>query len=178
MPELGSTAQVPLLQAFQQLVELKESGRVLMDVHQAPSHERQYSETKDILETWRCAARALCVRVCTCAHVCHRARRRCCWQAVAPIMPRARMHACAWTSTRGTRRTLRNPTARCACRLRTPNEWDTLAHWQDVLMWRNHVYNVVIAAFAQMSEIAPQLHQMGYRDKAWSVNKLGHVAFK
>jgi transformation/transcription domain-associated protein len=45
-------------------------------------------------------------------------------------------------------------------------------------MWRNHVYNVVISAFNNMSEVAPQLHQMGYRDKAWSVNKLGHVAFK
>lgn len=41
---------------FQQLVELRESGKVLRDVH--PSHQqqgmdRQYSDTKDILETWR-----------------------------------------------------------------------------------------------------------------------------
>ena len=64
------------------------------------------------------------------------------------------------------------------CRLRTPNEWDSLVHWQDVLLWRNHIYNVVINAFNNFSEIAPQLHQMGYRDKAWSVNKLGHVAYK
>jgi len=64
------------------------------------------------------------------------------------------------------------------CRLRTPNEWDTLSHWQDVLLWRNHIYNVVINAFNTLSEIAPQLHQMGYRDKAWSVNKMGHIAYK
>jgi transformation/transcription domain-associated protein len=66
----------------------------------------------------------------------------------------------------------------CSCRLRTPNAWDSLVHWQDVLLWRNHIYNVVIGAFNSMQEIAPQLHQMGYRDKAWSVNKLGHIAFK
>lgn len=53
LPETGYLAQVPLLQVFQQLVELRESGRVLGDVHQPPTVERQYSETKDILETWR-----------------------------------------------------------------------------------------------------------------------------
>ena len=30
-------------------------------------------------------------------------------------------------------------------RLRLPNAWDPLLHWQDVLVWRNAVYNVVIA---------------------------------
>jgi transformation/transcription domain-associated protein len=30
-------------------------------------------------------------------------------------------------------------------RLRLPNEWDSLLHWQDVLVWRNTVYNVVIS---------------------------------
>lgn len=68
--------------------------------------------------------------------------------------------------------------AAAVTRLRTPNEWDTLLHWQDVLLWRNHIYNVVISAFNNMSDVNPQLHQMGYRDKAWSVNKLGHVAYK
>jgi transformation/transcription domain-associated protein len=53
MPEMGFTAQVPLLQTFQQLVELRESGRVLVDVHQQPSLDRQYSDTKDVLETWK-----------------------------------------------------------------------------------------------------------------------------
>ena len=60
--------------------------------------------------------------------------------------------------------------------LRTPNDWDSLLHWQDVLTWRNHIYNIVIGAFNRLSEVAPQLHQMGYRDKAWSVNKLGRAA--
>jgi transformation/transcription domain-associated protein len=40
-----------------------------------------------------------------------------------------------------------------------------------VLGWRNHIYNIVINAFKSMAEVAPNLHQLGYRDKAWSVNK-------
>ena len=56
-------AQVPLLQVFQQLVELRESGRVLSDVNQPPTVDRQYSDTKDILETWRCV---WCVLWCGC----------------------------------------------------------------------------------------------------------------
>ncbi|KAJ0977309.1 hypothetical protein J5N97_012783 [Dioscorea zingiberensis] len=38
-------------------------------------------------------------------------------------------------------------------RLRTPNEWDNLS-------------------------VCPQLHHLGYRDKAWNVNKLAHIARK
>lgn len=63
LPETGYLAQVPLLQVFQQLVELRESGRVLGDVHQPPTVDRQYSDTKDILETWRYSVqgRAYCL---------------------------------------------------------------------------------------------------------------------
>ena len=50
-------------------------------------------------------------------------------------------------------------------RLRTPNDWESLLHWQDVLVWRNQIYNIVINAFRNMAEIAPQLHQLGYKDK-------------
>lgn len=141
-------------------------------------------------------------------------------------------------------------------RLRLPNEWDPLLHWQDVLVWRNTVYNVVISvsrfdrgltrfdwamagillqntlhmylntctthmtisklltgiqvpphmhrmglpppqhtdtlsthtqmhttqhnylqAFNKI-QVPPHMHQMGYRDKAWSVNRLGTIAAK
>ena len=61
-------------------------------------------------------------------------------------------------------------------RLRSPNEWESMLHWQDVLVWRNQIYNIVINAFRNMIEVSPLLHQLGYRDKAWSVNKLGSVA--
>ena len=32
-------------------------------------------------------------------------------------------------------------------------------------MWRNHIYNIVINAFKNVADVAPQLHQLGYRDK-------------
>ena len=52
-------------------------------------------------------------------------------------------------------------------RLRTPNEWEQLTVWSDVLTWRNAIYNVIINAFKHMGELAPHLHQLGYKDKAW-----------
>lgn len=63
-------------------------------------------------------------------------------------------------------------------RLRLPNEWESLAHWGDVLIWRNHIYNIIINALNDFQELLPQLHQLGYRDKAWSVNQLGAAARK
>ena len=61
-------------------------------------------------------------------------------------------------------------------RLRTPDAADPLSAWADVLLWRNSVYNVVITAFKGLADAAPHLHQLGYRDKAWSVNRLASVA--
>jgi hypothetical protein len=55
LPDTGCAPQLALLQVFQQLVELRESGRVLTDVmNQQQRSDQQYSDTKDILETWRC----------------------------------------------------------------------------------------------------------------------------
>jgi hypothetical protein len=57
LPDTGCAPQLALLQVFQQLVELRESGRVLADVlPQQQRPDQQYGDTKDILETWRCAA--------------------------------------------------------------------------------------------------------------------------
>eukprot|EP00798_Chlamydomonas_sp_ICE-L_P011531 gene11531-34243_t len=61
-------------------------------------------------------------------------------------------------------------------RLRSPNEWESLLHWQDIIIWRNHVYDFVINAFRNMAELDPMMHQLGYKDKAWAVNKLGALA--
>lgn len=52
-----------------------------------------------------------------------------------------------------------NPTLR----LRTPNEWESLVHWQDVLVWRNQIYNIVINSFGSMTHLAANLHQLGYK---------------
>ena len=48
-------------------------------------------------------------------------------------------------------------------RLRTPNDWESLVHWQDVLVWRNQIYNIVINSFGSMRDMAPALHQLGYK---------------
>ncbi|KAG0495759.1 hypothetical protein HPP92_000450 [Vanilla planifolia] len=61
-------------------------------------------------------------------------------------------------------------------RLRTPNEWDNMTVWYDLLQWRNEIYNAVIDAFKDFGSTNPQLHHLGYRDKAWNVNKLAHIA--
>lgn len=48
----------------------------------------------------------------------------------------------------------------------------------DLLQWRNEMYNSVIEAFKDFGQTNPQLHHLGYRDKAWNVNKLAHIARK
>ncbi len=48
-------------------------------------------------------------------------------------------------------------------RLRTPNDWESLVHWQDVLVWRNQIYNIVINSFGSMRDMAPSLPQLGYK---------------
>ncbi|KAH7432383.1 hypothetical protein KP509_07G020000 [Ceratopteris richardii] len=128
LPEMVVQSHIPLLQQFQQLVELQESGRVLFEITngnkplggpaqlggvQTPGGA--YVELKEILETWKS---------------------------------------------------------------RIPNEWDDLTVWYDLMQWRNHMYNIVISAFKDFSATNPQLHQLGFRDKAWSVNKLAYVARK
>ncbi|KAK8653078.1 hypothetical protein V6N13_127093 [Hibiscus sabdariffa] len=124
LPEMSVHARVPLLQQFQQLVEVQESARILLDITNgsklsgnsvAGVHGNLYADLKDILETWR---------------------------------------------------------------LRTPNKWDNMSIWYDLLQWRNEMYNAVIDAFKEFSTTNPQLHHLGFRDKAWNVNKLARIARK
>jgi hypothetical protein len=45
------------------------------------------------------------------------------------------------------------------------------------MVWRNHIYDAVITIFqARQQDVGQMIHQMGYKDKAWAVNQLGHVA--
>ncbi|KAK9136460.1 hypothetical protein Syun_015790 [Stephania yunnanensis] len=124
LPEMSVQSRIPLLQQFQQLVEVQESARIIVDIangnkqlsgNSVGVHGGGYMELKDILETWR---------------------------------------------------------------LRTPNEWDNLSVWYDLFQWRNEMYNGVIEAFKDFGSTNPQLHHLGYRDKAWNVNKLAHIARK
>ena len=117
LPDIATRSHLPLLSLFQQLVELQESTRVLLElgmVQQQQQHH-SYSELKDILETWR---------------------------------------------------------------LRTPNFWDSLGQWHDLFQWRNHIHNIVISAFKTFQDQPHHMHQIGYRDKAWSINKLASIARK
>ncbi|KAI8019703.1 Transcription-associated protein 1 [Camellia lanceoleosa] len=124
LPEMSVHSRIPLLQQFQQLVEVQESARIIVDIANGNKlsgssvvgvHGDLYADLKDILETWR---------------------------------------------------------------LRTPNEWDNLTVWYDLLQWRNEMYNAVIEAFKDFGTSNSQLHHLGYRDKAWNVNKLAHIARK
>ncbi|GAB2282828.1 hypothetical protein Dimus_017364 [Dionaea muscipula] len=124
LPEMSVHARIPLLQQFQQLVEVQESVRVLADIANgnkqagtsaSGGHGGLYADLKDILETWR---------------------------------------------------------------LRTPNEWDNTTVWYDLLQWRNEMYNAVIEAFKDFGSTNTQLNHLGYRDKAWNINKLAHIARK
>ncbi|XP_010436242.1 PREDICTED: probable transcription-associated protein 1, partial [Camelina sativa] len=124
LPEMSLHARVPLLQQFQQLVEVQESSRIYVDItngSKVPGNAavggqgNHYADLKDILETWR---------------------------------------------------------------LRAPNEWDNMTIWYDMLQWRNEMYNVVIDAFKDFITSNTQLHHLGYRDKAWNVNKLARIARK
>ncbi|KAL5822462.1 hypothetical protein ACOSQ3_020378 [Xanthoceras sorbifolium] len=123
LPEMSVHSRIPLLQQFQQLVEVQESARILVDIANGNKHSANpvgvhgnlYADLKDILETWR---------------------------------------------------------------LRTPNEWDNMSVWCDLLQWRNEMYNSVIEAFKDFGTTNPQLNLLGYRDKAWNVNKLARIARK
>ncbi|XP_031107078.1 transformation/transcription domain-associated protein-like [Ipomoea triloba] len=124
LPDMSIHSRIPLLQQFQQLVEVQESSRIIIDIANGNKvsgnpvvgvHGAVYADLKDILETWR---------------------------------------------------------------LRTPNEWDNLSVWYDLFQWRNEMYNAVIDAFKDFSSTNSQLHHLGYRDKAWNVNRLAHIARK
>ncbi|KAF8410450.1 hypothetical protein HHK36_002979 [Tetracentron sinense] len=124
-PEMSVQSRIPLLQQFQQLVEVQESARLIVNIANgskqlagssvAGIHCGGYMDLKDILGTWR---------------------------------------------------------------LRTPNEWDNMSVWYDLLHWRNEMYNVIIDAFKDVGTTNPQFHHLVYRDKAWNINKLAHVTRK
>ena len=69
-------------------------------------------------------------------------------------------------------------------RLRTPNRWDPVPWWNEVLTWRGYMYNIIAGAGKSLTEIHPQLlhhgghqlDQLGLRDRAWGINKLASAA--
>ncbi|CEG01408.1 Tetratricopeptide-like helical [Ostreococcus tauri] len=70
-------------------------------------------------------------------------------------------------------------------RLRTPNEWDQMPWWNEILMWRGNMHNIMTHAAKQIGEQNPamlqvtqQLDQLGQRERAWSLNKFANAARK
>ena len=68
-------------------------------------------------------------------------------------------------------------------RLRTPNRWDPVPWWNEVLSWRGYMYGIIATAAKSLMEIHPQLmhqghqlDQLGLRDRAWGINKLAGTA--
>ncbi|KAK1363493.1 Histone acetyltransferase SAGA, TRRAP/TRA1 component, PI-3 kinase superfamily [Heracleum sosnowskyi] len=122
LPDICFQSRIPLLQQFQQLVEIQESARVVCIANSSQPLKRstlgthgQFAESKEILENWR---------------------------------------------------------------VRTPNEWDDLSVWYDFLQWRNEIYSSVLHGVEDFGATNPQLDYVGYKDKAWNINKLAHVARK
>jgi len=70
-------------------------------------------------------------------------------------------------------------------RLRTPNEWDPVPWWSEILIWRGNMHSIMTHAAKQIGEQNPammqatqQLYQLGQREKAWSLNKFASAARK
>ena len=106
----GGQAHLGLLRIFQRLVELRESGHVMVQVSEH-TRSRTFPDLKNLLQSWR---------------------------------------------------------------ERQPNEWDDLCVFDDLFVWRNHMFAAISSNFhyAQPSDLA-QLH-----DRPWSVIKLSKVARK
>ena len=64
-------------------------------------------------------------------------------------------------------------------RLRQPNEYEPLSYWQDLLLWRNQIHNMVVTALngvaMEGTTQQQQLGQLGYKEKAWTVNRLASI---
>ena len=52
LPEIPSSAHIPTMQCFQQLVELKESAVIMKEIN-GPNKNQCISDIKNILSTWR-----------------------------------------------------------------------------------------------------------------------------
>lgn len=63
-------------------------------------------------------------------------------------------------------------------RFRTPNEWEGVPRWADVLVWRNHIFQLIITSKYASDDNRDAMTQGGFNDKAWGVNRLASIARK
>lgn len=72
-----------------------------------------------------------------------------------------------------------------AWRDRLPNIWDDITAWQDLVTWRQHIFNLINQTYLQL---LPQQGQQnaggasfayrGFHETAWIINRFAHVARK
>lgn len=66
-------------------------------------------------------------------------------------------------------------------RERLPSESDDLLQWNDILVWRQHVFGMITNAFQQFDQGGDMQNTsavLGYHEAAWAINKFAHVARK
>lgn len=65
---------------------------------------------------------------------------------------------------------------------RLPNIWDDINAWQDLVTWRQHIFQLINATY--LSLLPPQTNSIasssyayrGYHETAWIINRFAHVA--
>ena len=123
LPKNITNAHIPILQNFQQLVELHDANVISSSLSQtnAGNLDQKSSELKLLLGTWRD---------------------------------------------------------------RLPNIWDDINAWQDLVTWRQHIFQLINRTYLAL--IPPQANNAttnsyayrGYHETAWIINRFAHVARK
>ncbi|KAI9769878.1 MAG: hypothetical protein M1839_003575 [Geoglossum umbratile] len=123
LPKRITNAHIPLLQNFQQLVELHDASLICTSLSQTnqANLDTKSQELKQLLTTWRD---------------------------------------------------------------RLPNVWDDINAWQDLVTWRQHIFNLINTTYIPL--LPPQQGNAtgnsyayrGYHETAWIINRFAHVARK
>ncbi|EER27620.1 Phosphatidylinositol 3- and 4-kinase family protein [Coccidioides posadasii C735 delta SOWgp] len=123
LPKRITNAHIPILQIFQQLVELHDASVICSSLNQTNERnlDTKSAELKLLLGTWRD---------------------------------------------------------------RLPNVWDDINAWQDLVTWRQHIFQLINQTY--LSLLPPQTNNVasnsyayrGYHETAWIINRFAHVARK
>lgn len=123
LPRRITQAHIPLLQHFQQLVELHDASVICQSLAQTTQAnlDHKSQELKLLLSTWRD---------------------------------------------------------------RLPNFWDDINAWQDLVTWRQHIFQLINGVYLQLLPPNPtnpssnSFAYRGYHETAWIINRFAHVARK
>ena len=123
LPRSITNAHIPILQNFQQLVELHDASLICASLSQTNQQnlDSKSQELKLLLGTWRD---------------------------------------------------------------RLPNIWDDINAWQDLVTWRQHIFNIINSTYLTLLPQQPSnatgnsYAYRGYHETAWIINRFAHVARK